>query len=142
MTEDKPPKEEPTASTPPERRDEQKKKWYETTRSQSALSGGGLAIYLLFGIVLRWVLDRYIDPEGSTQKKEEVHALVELRSPATPDGCSRGNSFSTGRGARTSVLPPRRGRLHRLPQEEDGHPKGGEKLIHTVRGAGYALKGA
>jgi hypothetical protein len=76
MTEDKPPEEVLTASTPPKRRDEQKqKKWYETTRGQIVLSVGGLASYLLFGIILWWVLDRYIAPETSKEKRDLVQAL-------------------------------------------------------------------
>ena len=66
---------------PEEREGQQPKKWYETTWGQIGLPVGGLAIYLLFGIVLWWVLDHYIDPSAfedskkATAKKDLIQAL-------------------------------------------------------------------
>jgi hypothetical protein len=65
-----------TDSEPSEERNEQKRRrWHETTLGQLSLSVGGLTLYLLFGIFLWWVLDRYMDPETSTQKKDLLQAL-------------------------------------------------------------------
>ncbi len=47
-------------------------KWYERTLYQVLLFAGGIA---LFGLVLGWILDWYIDPQTSTQKKDLVQAL-------------------------------------------------------------------
>ncbi len=58
---------------PPRERDEQQdEKWYEKTRYQMLLFAGGIA---LFGLVLVLILDWYIEPETSTQKKDLVQAL-------------------------------------------------------------------
>jgi hypothetical protein len=64
-----------TDPKPPSDRDEQQKqeKWYERTRYQILLFAGGIA---LFGLVLGWILDWYVDPQTSTQKKDHVQALV------------------------------------------------------------------
>ncbi len=51
---------------------EQEKSWYERTRYQILLFAGGIA---LFGLVLGLILDWYIDPQTSTQKKDLVQAL-------------------------------------------------------------------
>jgi len=47
-------------------------KRYERTRYQVLLFAGGIA---LFGFVLRLILDWYIDPQNSMQKKDRVQAL-------------------------------------------------------------------
>jgi membrane protein involved in colicin uptake len=39
------------------------------------LFAGGIIAYLLFGLLLWWVLDRYIDPQDSGEKKDLVQAL-------------------------------------------------------------------
>jgi len=39
---------------------------------------GGLALYILLGLVLWWALNRYIDPQNSTQKGDVVQALALL----------------------------------------------------------------
>ncbi len=57
----------------PEQRDAQKqKKWYERTRYQVLLFAGGI---VLFGLVLWFALNSYIEPKSSTQKKDLVQAL-------------------------------------------------------------------
>jgi pentapeptide repeat protein len=58
----------------PSKGDEQRgqEKWYETTRYQILLFAGGIA---LFGLVLGLILDWYIDPQTSAQKKDLVQAL-------------------------------------------------------------------
>ena len=58
----------------PNKSDEQQgqEKWYETTRYQILLFAGGIA---LFGLGLGLILDWYIDPQTSTQKKDLVQAL-------------------------------------------------------------------
>jgi hypothetical protein len=63
-----------TNSKHPGEGDEQqeREKWYERTRYQVLLFVGGVA---LFGIVLGVVLDWYINPQTSTQKKDLVQAL-------------------------------------------------------------------
>jgi hypothetical protein len=63
-----------TDPKPPSDRDEQQEqeKWYERTRYQILLFAGGIA---LFGLVLGLILDWYIDPQTSTQKKDLVQAL-------------------------------------------------------------------
>jgi hypothetical protein len=50
----------------------QDEKWYDRTRYQVLLFAGGIA---LFGLVLGLILDWYIDPQTSTQKKDLVQAL-------------------------------------------------------------------
>jgi hypothetical protein len=50
----------------------QDEKWYDRTRYQILLFAGGIA---LFGLVLGLILDWYIDPQNSTQKKDLVQAL-------------------------------------------------------------------
>jgi hypothetical protein len=58
---------------PPNVRDEQKQEeWYERTLYQILLFAGGIA---LFGLVLGLVLDWYINPQTSAQKKDLVQAL-------------------------------------------------------------------
>jgi hypothetical protein len=62
-----------TDPKPPSDRDEpQDEKWYERTRYQVLLFAGGV---VLFGLVLWFVLDWYIDPRTSTEKKDLVQAL-------------------------------------------------------------------
>jgi hypothetical protein len=63
-----------TDPKPPSERDEQQEqeKWYERTRYQILLFAGGIA---LFGLVLGFVLDWYIDPQTSAQKRDLVQAL-------------------------------------------------------------------
>jgi uncharacterized protein YjbI with pentapeptide repeats len=56
---------------PPNLRNEEEV-WYERTRYQILLFAGGIA---LFGLVLGLILDWYIDPQTSTQKKDLVQAL-------------------------------------------------------------------
>jgi len=51
---------------------QEQEKWYERTRYQILLFAGGIA---LFGLVLGLILDWYIDPQTSTQKKDLVQAL-------------------------------------------------------------------
>src|SRR3712207_3973288 len=58
--------------SPRERDEQQDEKWYEKTLYQILLFAGGVA---LFGLVLRLILDWYIDPQTSTQKKDLVQAL-------------------------------------------------------------------
>jgi hypothetical protein len=56
-----------------EDRDEKEQvEWYERTSYQILLFAGGIA---LFGLVLGLILDWYIDPQTSTQKKDLVQAL-------------------------------------------------------------------
>lgn len=56
-----------------EQRDEQEQeKWYERTRYQVLLFAVGIAI---FGLVLGVILDWYIDPQDSGEKKDLVQAL-------------------------------------------------------------------
>jgi hypothetical protein len=70
----KPRNSEMTDPKPPGDRDEQQEqeKWYERTRYQILLFAGCIA---LFALVLGVILDWYIDPQTSTQKKDLVQAL-------------------------------------------------------------------
>jgi len=70
-----------TDSKPPSERDEQKEqddeqqeqeKWYERTRYQILLFAVGIALFVLIG---GWILDWYIEPKTSGQKKDLVQAL-------------------------------------------------------------------
>ena len=62
-----------TDSKPPSGSEEQQdEKWYDRTRYQILLFAVGIA---LFGLVLGLILDLYIDPQTSTQKKDLVQAL-------------------------------------------------------------------
>src|SRR5215207_2399559 len=62
-----------TDPEPPRERDEKPdEKWYEKTWYQILLFAGGIA---LFGLVLGLILDWYIEPKNSTQKKDLVQAL-------------------------------------------------------------------
>src|SRR5215212_5499673 len=62
-----------TNSKPPEQRDVQgQEKWYERMRYQILLFIGGIALFVLFG---GWILDWYIAPQTSAQKKDLVQAL-------------------------------------------------------------------
>jgi hypothetical protein len=66
-------KAEMTDSKPPSDSEEwQDEKWYDRTRYQVLLFVGGI---VLFGLVLGLILDWYIDPQTSTQKKDLVQAL-------------------------------------------------------------------
>ncbi len=65
-----------TDSKPIEDRDEkEQEEWYERTRYQVLLFAGGIIVYLLFGLLLWWVLDWYINPQNSREKKDLVQAL-------------------------------------------------------------------
>jgi len=59
-------------SKPKDRDDKEQEVWYERTRCQILLFVVGIA---LFGLVLGLILDWYIDPKNSTQKKDLVQAL-------------------------------------------------------------------
>src|SRR5215204_4797297 len=62
-----------TDSTPPQQRNEQgQEKWYERMRYQILLFTGGIALFVLVG---GWILDWYIAPQTSAQKKDLVQAL-------------------------------------------------------------------
>jgi uncharacterized protein YjbI with pentapeptide repeats len=63
MTDSKPP------SDSEERQDE---KWYDRTRYQVLLFVGGIVLFVLVG---GWILDWYIEPHTSGQKKDLVQAL-------------------------------------------------------------------
>jgi hypothetical protein len=47
-------------------------KWYERTRYQILLFAGGIALFVLVG---GWILDWYIEPKTSGEKKDLVQAL-------------------------------------------------------------------
>jgi uncharacterized protein YjbI with pentapeptide repeats len=64
MTDSKPP------SDSEERQDDEK--WYDRTRYQILLFVGGIALFVLAG---GWILNWYIDPHTSGQKKDLVQAL-------------------------------------------------------------------
>jgi hypothetical protein len=59
---------------PPSERDEHQaqQKWYERTRYQVLLFAGGIALFVL---VAGWVLDWYIEPKTSGERKDLVQAL-------------------------------------------------------------------
>jgi hypothetical protein len=60
-------------SKPPEDRDQKEQvEWYERTLYQVLLWVGGIALFVIVGAL---VLDWYIDPQTSTQKKDLVQAL-------------------------------------------------------------------
>jgi F0F1-type ATP synthase assembly protein I len=62
-----------TDSKPIEDRDEnEQEEWHERTRNQIVMFAVGI---VLFGLVLGLILDWYIDPQTSTQKKDLVQAL-------------------------------------------------------------------
>src|SRR5829696_6216804 len=62
-----------TDSKPPEQRDEQEpEKWYERMRYQILLFTGGIVLFVFVG---GWILDWYIAPQSSAQKKDLVQAL-------------------------------------------------------------------
>jgi hypothetical protein len=62
-----------TDSRPPEQRDGQgQEKWYGRMRYQVLLFTGGIALFVLVG---GWMLDWYIAPQTSAQKKDLVQAL-------------------------------------------------------------------
>ena len=66
-------KAEMTDSKPIEDRDEnEQEEWHERTRNQILMFAVGI---VLFGLVLGLILDWYIDPQTSTQKKDLVQAL-------------------------------------------------------------------
>lgn len=63
-----------TGPKPPSDRDEQQeqKKWHERTRYQILLFVGGTVLFVL---VVGWILDWYIEPKTSSQKKDLIQAL-------------------------------------------------------------------
>jgi hypothetical protein len=66
-------KAEMTDSKPPSDSEEpQDEKWYDRTRYQVLLFVGGIALFVLIG---GWILDWYIEPHTSGQKKDLVQAL-------------------------------------------------------------------
>jgi len=79
-----------TNSKPPKDREEkEQEEWYERTRSQIILFAVGIA---LFGLALGLILDWYIDPQTSTQKKD----LERISKPALGLGGSRARSPNEG----------------------------------------------
>jgi hypothetical protein len=66
-------KAEMTDSKPPSNSEErQNEKWYDRTRYQVLLFVGGIVFFVLVG---GWILDWYIEPRTSGQKKDLVQAL-------------------------------------------------------------------
>jgi hypothetical protein len=62
-----------TDSKPPSDSEEpQDEKWYDRTRYQVLLFVGGIVLFVLVG---GWILDWYIEPRTSGQKKDLVQAL-------------------------------------------------------------------
>ena len=51
------------------------RRWFKGNWAQSLILVGVLLVYLLIGLVLWWFLDRYINPQGSTAKKDLIQAL-------------------------------------------------------------------
>jgi hypothetical protein len=47
----------------------------ENTWFQGLVFTGGVVVYLLFGLILWWVLDQYIRPQDSGEKKDLIQAL-------------------------------------------------------------------
>jgi len=58
-----------------ERGTPENRKWVDKTWVQIFLFVGGLMIYLLIGLALWWLLDKYIQPQKSSQKKDLIQAL-------------------------------------------------------------------
>jgi hypothetical protein len=58
-----------------EREEQRNEKWFERAEVQPLLITSGVLIYILLGLVLWWVLDLYIDPQNSVQKKDLLQAL-------------------------------------------------------------------
>jgi hypothetical protein len=74
-------------------RQPEKEKWYESTRYQVLLFVGGLALFVLVGGL---ILDWYINPQTSGQKKDLVQALGLL----TAGVAGAGGIYFTWRGQR------------------------------------------
>src|SRR5215203_3995483 len=88
-----------TDSTPPQQRNEQgQEKWYERMRYQILLFTGGIALFVLVG---GWILDWYIAPQTSAQKKDLVQALGLI----TAGVAGAVGIFFTWRGQRLTRCP-------------------------------------
>src|SRR5215213_4937552 len=53
-------------------------KWFKENRSQVFLFVGGLALYLLLGLFLWWLLQRYVDPSAIKNPSKEATAKKDL----------------------------------------------------------------
>jgi len=102
---------------PPRDRGQQQEqeKWYEKTRYQILLFAGGIALFVLVG---GWILDWYIEPKTSGQKKDLVQALGLI----TAGVAGAIGIFFTWRGqrlAREAQEENQRNTLQQLEQSRD-----------------------
>jgi hypothetical protein len=125
-----------TAPKPPSDRDEQQEqeKWYKRTQYQIPLFVGGIA---LFGLILGLILDWYIDPQTSTQRKGLVQALGLI----TAGVAGAVGIFFTWRGQRITQRDQERNQRNTQEQIEltrrsqvDNQKNTQEQLKHTRRG--------
>jgi len=65
-------------SAPSEGRGEAIQKWFEDNWTQVLFFIGGLALYLLLGIFLWWLLQRYVDPSAIKDPSKEATAKKDL----------------------------------------------------------------
>jgi hypothetical protein len=133
-----------TNSKPPEQRDVQgQEKWYERMRYQILLFIGGIALFVLFG---GWILDWYIAPQTSAQKKDLVQALGLITAGvAGAVGIIftwRGQRL-TQKGLQDTLRTTREGQItDRFTRAIDqlGKVEDGQKLFEIRVGGIYALE--
>jgi hypothetical protein len=133
-----------TNSKPPEQRDKQgHEKWYEKMRYQILLFIGGIALFVFFG---GWILDWYIAPHTSAQKKDLVQALGLITAGvAGAVGIIvtwRGQRL-TQKGLQDTLRTTREGQItDRFTRAIDqlGKVENGQKLFEIRVGGIYALE--
>jgi len=128
----------------PEQREEQgQEKWYRRMRFQILLFTGGIALFVLVG---GWILDWYIAPHTSAQKKDLVQALGLI----TAGVAGAVGIFFTWRGQRLTqkglqdtLRTTREGQItERFTRAIDqlGKVEDGKKLFEIRIGGIYALE--
>jgi hypothetical protein len=133
-----------TNSKPPEQHDKQgHEKWYEKMRYQILLFIGGIALFVFFG---GWILDWYIAPHTSAQKKDLVQALGLITAGvAGAVGIIvtwRGQRL-TQKGLQDTLRTTREGQItDRFTRAIDqlGKVEDGQKLFEIRVGGIYALE--
>lgn len=142
---------------PPEDLNQKKEEWYDRTRYQLLLFAVGIVLFVIVGAL---VLDWYIDPQTSTQKKDLVKALGLItagvagavgifftwrgqRLAREAQEHNQTNTLTQLKNTQEQLEQTRRGQItERFTQAIDQLGKSdehGKKVLETRMGAIYAL---